>query len=303
MYGVEFDLLDVKQQQMILGEGDESQAVVRMCCFHPAYGYEDFIEGYRPETVGDRMVFRLKDGVFKRLCKEASDHNDRRYFLIIDEINRGDIPRIFGELLHALEMDKRGITLTLPISGVEMRVPRNVFVVGTMNTADRSIALLDTALRRRFGFVELMPDSAVLGETVVEGIPLGQWLDALNHRICEHVGRDARNLQVGHAYFFDGGKPVATFARLVRIIREDLIPLLQEYCYEDYFALEQILGKGIVDAQNQRIRHQVFEEAGQEQLVQALLATCPDIATSLQATGSESAPADDEEDEEEEGTT
>ena len=84
----------------------------------------------------------------------------------------------------------------------------------------------------------------MLGKAVVNGIPLGPWLDALNRRICEHVGRDARNLQVGHAYLLDGDKPVADFARLARIVQDDIIPLLEEYCYEDYDALEKILGIG-----------------------------------------------------------
>jgi len=140
-----------------------------------------------------------------------------------------------------------------------------------------------------------MPDISALGDAVIGGISLGPWLDALNRRICEHVGRDARNLQVGHAYFFDGGKPVASFSRFARIIREDVIPLLQEYCYEDYSALEDILGKGLVDRQTQRIRHQLFEESRQDELVQALLAPCPDIATSTQATVSEIDSVDEEE--------
>ncbi|MBN2445586.1 MAG: AAA family ATPase [Phycisphaerae bacterium] len=302
-FGSDFESLDESRRLAIVGDGFGKGAPVQTCCFHPAYGYEDFIEGYRPETAGDHMVFNLKDGVFKRLCKEAAEHVDRRYYLVIDEINRGDIPRIFGELIHALEMDKRGGAIVLPISGDVMRVPRNVFVIGTMNTADRSIALLDTALRRRFGFIELLPDSSALGDVAVQGIPLGKWLDALNRRICTQVGRDARNLQVGHAYLFDGGRPVAGFSRLVRIIREDLIPLLQEYCYEDYAALEQILGKSIVDTQNQRIKYRMFEESSQEDLVQALLAQCPDITTSLQATDTEVEPLDDDADEDEDAAS
>ena len=110
----------------------------------------------------------------------------------MDEINRGDIPRIFGELLTLLELDKRGVAVNLPVSGDRFMVPPNLYVIGTMNTADRSIALLDTALRRRFGFVELMPDTAMFGSMSVEGsIPIGPWLDALNDRIREHLGRDA----------------------------------------------------------------------------------------------------------------
>src|SRR5262249_35268057 len=140
----------------------QGDGLVRACCFHPAYGYEDFIEGYRPQTVNGHMAFQPRDGVFKGLCKDAERAPRDRFFLLVDEINRGDIPRIFGELLTILEKDKRGKSILLPVSGDTFRVPPNVFVIGTMNTADRSISLLDAALRRRFGFVELMPDSSVL---------------------------------------------------------------------------------------------------------------------------------------------
>src|SRR5436189_4554620 len=158
------------------------------------------------------MHFTLHDGVFKNLCKDAQASSDRKFYLIIDEINRGDIPRIFGELLTVLEKDKRGKSILLPLTSRPFRVPSNVFIIGTMNTADRSIALLDTALRRRFGFIELMPDINILGDAMVGGIPLGPWLRALNERICEYVGRDARNLQIGHSYLLERGRPVGDFA-------------------------------------------------------------------------------------------
>ena len=283
-FGTPFDELPLEQQKVVLGDGASQEGLVRLCAFHPAYGYEDFLEGYRPLQTNGQLAFERRDGVFKRLCDDAAKEPNRRYFLIVDEINRGDIPRIFGELLTVLERDKRGRPILLPLSGQPFSVPDNVYLIGTMNTADRSIALLDTALRRRFGFVELMPDSRVLGKAVINGIPLGLWLDALNHRICEHVGRDARNLQVGHAYLLDSDHPVADFARLARIIQDDIIPLLEEYCYEDYDALEKILGSGLVDRTNQRIRHELFDPSRQEELVVALLAPAPDIATSLSVT-------------------
>src|SRR5215218_5670208 len=144
-----------------------------------------------------------------RRLRQISGAARAEFLLIIDEINRGDVPRIFGELLTVLEKDKRGRPVALPLTGGPLRVPDNVYVIGTMNTADRSIALLDTALRRRFGFVELMPDSSVFGEAVVGGIPLGPWLDAVNRAIVDHVGQDARNLQIGHSYLLDDGRPIA----------------------------------------------------------------------------------------------
>src|SRR5262249_25622503 len=131
---------------------------VRFCSFHPGYGYEDFIEGFRPALVNGVLHFSLQNGVFKTLCEQASRNPGNQFYLIVDEVNRGDIPRIFGELLSLLDKPKRGSSALLPLSGDTFHVPENVFVLGTMNTADRSIALLDTALRRRFGFIELLPD-------------------------------------------------------------------------------------------------------------------------------------------------
>lgn len=218
--------------------------------------------------------------------------------MIVDEINRGDIPRIFGELLTTLEKDKRGKRIVLPVSQEIFSVPRNVFIVGTMNTADRSISLLDAALRRRFGFVELMPDASVLKDTLVAKIPLKAWLDALNAGIREHVGRDARNLQIGHSYLMHGGAPLKDIATLKRAIRDDIIPLLEEYCYEDYSTLGKILGAQIVDLKSERIRHELFDDGQDDALVQALLAPFADISTSSEAIHSEESQASVDEDDE-----
>ncbi len=271
---------------------------VRACTFHPAYGYEEFIEGYRPRTDEGRLTFELRHGLFRNMCIDAAADPERRYFLVIDEINRGDIPSIFGELLTLLEKDKRQQEMRLPMSGEAFRVPPNVFVIGTMNTADRSIALLDTALRRRFGFIEVMPDSTVLGDTTVNGLPLGPWLDALNGRIVAHLGADARNLQIGHAYLLHGGKPVTSMERFARIVQDDLLPLLQEYCYEDVSALAKIIGSRFVDVEEQRIRHEMFEPGLHDDLISALLEPSPEIATSRQAVKAEAEALDVAEDEE-----
>jgi 5-methylcytosine-specific restriction protein B len=280
--GKPFDDLSDGEKGQVMG-GPEGPGTVRRCCFHPAYGYEDFIEGYRPELQEGRMTFALRDGLFKQVCRDAEAQPGRQFYLIIDEINRGDIPRIFGELLTVIEKDKRGKAVILPLSRSAFRVPPNVLLVGTMNTADRSIALLDTALRRRFGFVELMPDASLLAQATVAGIPLGPWLDALNRRICDHVGRDARNLQVGHSFLMEGGKPLRDAVRFFRVVRDEIIPLLEEYCYEDFEALHNILGGGLVDLPSRSIRHDLFEEPTGPELVQALLAPCPDILTSIRA--------------------
>ena len=293
-FGKLFDDLDESQAKAVIGDG-KSLGLVRICCFHPAYGYEDFLEGYRPHTINDQVAFELRDGVFKRLCRYATEAPDRQFYLIVDEINRGDIPRIFGELLTTLEKDKRGKPIVLPVSQEVFSVPKNVSIIGTMNTADRSISLLDAALRRRFGFVEMMPDGTVLKDSAVGGIPLRAWFDSLNERIRNHVGRDARNLQIGHSYLMQSGSPIKDLASLKRAIRDDVIPLLEEYCYEDYSTLATILGDQIVDSAAQRIRHELFDDGQESDLVQALLAPCPEISTSPEAISSEESQDDPDE--------
>lgn len=285
-FGKLFESLSDTERMSVLGDGQKS-GLVRLCCFHPAYGYEDFLEGYRPETVDGQVAFRLRDGVFKAMCRDAVDSPEQSFYLIVDEINRGDIPRIFGELLTTLEKDKRGKRIVLPVSQEVFSVPRNVFLIGTMNTADRSISLLDAALRRRFGFVEVMPDGTVLKDSAVSGIPLRAWFDALNARIREHVGRDARNLQIGHSYLMQSGSPLKDLASLKRALRDDIIPLLEEYCYEDYTTLATILGDQLVDSTAQRIRHELFDDGSESDLIQALLAPCPEITASSEAVSSE----------------
>ncbi len=291
-FGVGVEQLSTDQRERLDGPG--SNVYVRVCTFHPAYGYEDFIEGYRPSVEHGAIYFSLQNGIFKNLCETAVNDTYGRYYLIIDEINRGDIPRIFGELLTLLDKPKRGSTVVLPLSGQRFAVPENVFVVGTMNTADRSIALLDTALRRRFGFIELMPDPTTLGDTVIEGIALKPWLVALNQQITAHVGRDARNLQVGHSYLMSGGRPIHDFKQLARVLQEDVLPLLEEYCYEDWEMLERILGSGLVDVARRRFKSELFESNRQLELVQAVLAFTPDVSTSTMAVAADVAEGADE---------
>ncbi|MEO7327322.1 MAG: winged helix-turn-helix domain-containing protein [Minicystis sp.] len=260
---------------------------IETCSFHPAYGYEDFLEGYRPIASGAGLTFELRDGIFKRLCRQAAKRSDRPFFLLIDEINRGDVPRIFGELLTVLEKDKRNRPVTLPLSGEAFAVPDNVFVLGTMNTADRSIALLDAALRRRFGFVELLPDATVLGASAVGGLPLGPWLDELNRRVVRHAGRDARHLQVGHSYLLSGASPIRDLGRFAEVLRDDIIPLLEEYCYEDFDALEKILGSTLVIRAKRRIDESLFDSARHVDLVQALLSSFDMITATKQAVAAD----------------
>jgi 5-methylcytosine-specific restriction protein B len=260
-----FSALTETECAAIIGDA----GLVRLCSFHPSYGYEDFIEGLRPKNIDGRMVFEPRDGIFKRICTDAQNRGDRNFFLVVDEINRGDVPRIFGELMTVIELDKRKTPITLAATGTSFTAPANVFLVCTMNTADRSITLLDTALRRRFGFVELMPDSSQLSGRTAGSLPLGPWLDALNARIRQHIKRNARNLQIGHAYLLSN-PPINSVSEFARIVRDDIIPLLEEYCYEDFNTLKDILGSALVDAGQERIKEELFAPNREEDLIDAL---------------------------------
>jgi 5-methylcytosine-specific restriction protein B len=269
-HGMSFDNLAEDKKIFILGDNNKS-GVIKMCSFHPAYGYEDFIEGYKPDLEGDNQLsFILKDGIIKELCRDAEANPSINYYLIIDEINRGDIPRIFGELMTVIEKNKRNKLIILPLSGKQLKVPENVYLIGTMNTADRSIALLDSALRRRFGFIELMPNTDLLKNTNLRGINLGHWLKSLNKRICDNLGRDARNRQIGHSYLLEDGKPISDFSTFAEVVRDEIMPLVEEYCYEDYSKMGMIFGTDLIDFEKQIIRHGLFKEDNHEALAKAL---------------------------------
>ncbi|TGA90311.1 restriction endonuclease [Streptomyces sp. MZ04] len=233
--------------------------------FHPSYGYEDFVEGFRPvKGGGSGLTLDRVDGVFKRVCAAAAADPDHPYLVVVDELNRGNLPKIFGELVTLLEKDKRGRSFTLPLSGDPFAIPRNVHLIGTMNTADRSIRMLDAAIRRRFAFIELLPDSAPLQGFHVDRLHLAAFLDSLNQRIREQLDREK---QIGHAFFLPNGEPVGSVAELADIIRTEILPLLQEYAYDDYTLLASFLGDGLVDAETHTLR-----EIDDESLVAALYA-------------------------------
>ncbi|MFE1249772.1 McrB family protein [Streptomyces sp. NPDC058735] len=222
---------------------------VHMVTFHPSYGYEDFVEGFKPDmnVTGPGLTLALTNGVFHTLCAQASAHPDEKFLLIIDEINRGDLPRIFGELVTLLELDKRGLPLTLPVSRRTFSVPPNVRIIGTMNTADRSISHLDAAVRRRFSFLPVGPDPDVVSGTVGP-LDLAQFFESLNTRIARHLDSDH---QIGHAYLLRGAEPIATEDDLAAAFRHEVIPLLEDYCLGRADLLHRILG-GLVDADTGR---------------------------------------------------
>lgn len=255
-----------------LKAGQQDAATVQrysFVTFHQSYGYEEFVEGLRPVLNGDadagEVEYEIRPGAFKELCRKARQAPDQRFAMVIDEINRGNISKIFGELITLIEPDKRDpldgskppIELTLAYSGDKFSVPANVDIIGTMNTADRSLALLDTALRRRFDFVPLLPDtravkvpdephSAPLAGLVVTTdageIDVRRLLKRINERIEALYDRDHC---IGHAYFThlwsttDGAQ---RFEALSDTFRNRVMPLLEEYFFEDWRKIRLVLG-------------------------------------------------------------
>jgi 5-methylcytosine-specific restriction endonuclease McrBC GTP-binding regulatory subunit McrB len=229
-----------------------SDRFVEWTTFHQSYAYEDFVEGLRPvqsEEDPGGISYPVLPGVFRRICARAIADPKNKYVLVIDEINRGNIAKILGELMTLLEDDKRAgepneLAVTLPYSGDVFSVPNNLYIVGTMNTADRSIALLDVALRRRFAFVEVTPNPTLLDNEQVEYegavVHLGDLLRTLNRGIVRSIDRDH---QIGHSYLLsvakvDGEERVAT---LEFVWNSQIVPLLEEYFYTQRENLAQLL--------------------------------------------------------------
>jgi len=227
------------------------QDTVNQITFHPSYCYEDFIEGFRPES--DGTGFKLRDGVFKTLCLKSNDDPNRKYLLLIDEINRGDVARIFGELITLIEGDKRGKdnTVLLPQSGQNFFVPDNIYILATMNTADKSISLMDLAIRRRFVFMLCQTDPDVLNndrsfQVEIEGVRMSSLLVGINQRLMD-AGID-RDRILGHSFFLipkDDPNPKET---LINQVRYEIIPMVEEYCYTDRTLMKRVLGDLVTDS-------------------------------------------------------
>ncbi|PVZ64530.1 McrB family protein [Pelagibaculum spongiae] len=231
---------------------------IRFVTFHQSFGYEEFVQGLRATTDdAGQISYQVKDGVFKQICDAARADADQRYVLIIDEINRGNISKIFGELITLIETSKRtgtdaqpnleALALQLPYSDSDelFTVPDNLYLIGTMNTADRSLAMMDTALRRRFDFKEMMPEPALLKGVVVKNIQLDQLLSTLNQRIEVLYDREHT---LGHAFFMpvkeklQSGTEQAAFEILCSVFQNKVIPLLEEYFFEDWQKIRLVLG-------------------------------------------------------------
>lgn len=229
--------------------------------FHQSYGYEEFIEGMRARSdESGNISYPIEPGIFMRLCQRANADPAHRYAIFIDEINRGNISKIFGELISLIEVDKRAgmpdaMSLQLSYSGEHFSVPANVDIIGAMNTADRSLALLDTALRRRFDFVEMMPDLSLLSGAKVKGIELESLLEKLNSRIEALYDREHT---LGHAFFMpvknalDTGDEETAFKQLKIAFQKKIIPLLQEYFFDDWNKIRLVLADNQKQDDNQQ---------------------------------------------------
>lgn len=238
---------------------DESVGALTRLTFHPSYSYEDFVEGFRPVETSDRSLsLRLTDGTFKRVCDAAAKEPKKRFLVLIDEINRANLAKVFGELITLLEVDKRGMTVTLPQSRESFSIPPNVFLLGTMNTSDKSIKLLDAALRRRFAFIELMPDVDVFDDREIGALSLASFLRGLNERIAKIEGREK---QIGHSFLMRGNAAISEPEEFAHHFREDILPLLQEFCYDDYGALAQFVGKRLVNVEAHTLNHELLADS------------------------------------------
>ncbi|HHA2425197.1 AAA family ATPase [Stenotrophomonas maltophilia] len=253
-YGVVDKALEILDPELLAatkGQGAGARAVlkqrfdalheegrIRFVTFHQSFAYEDFVEGLKARAgASGALEYGVENGVFLELCIDAQ-HSDLSYVLIIDEINRGNIARIFGELITLIEPSKRqgmdeALSVRLPYSKQDFAVPANLHLIGTMNTADRSLAAMDVALRRRFRFIEMPPQPELL-DWDVDGIRVGELLSTLNNRIEVLLGRDHL---IGHAYLM-GAKDLPGLAEAFRL---RILPLLQEYFFEDWRRIAWVL--------------------------------------------------------------
>jgi 5-methylcytosine-specific restriction protein B len=252
----------------------QAQGRVEFVTFHQSMSYEDFVEGIKPDVTSNAgIAYSVKPGVFAAICDRARDNwkswsagssgsraaTFQNFVLIIDEINRGNVSAILGELITLLEDDKRlgednELQVTLPYSKEPFGVPPNLYIVGTMNTADRSVEALDTALRRRFCFEEMTPSAELLNADV-EGVDLKRLLNAINGRLEALVDRDH---MIGHAFFM----PVAGLEDLKQVFQHKVLPLLQEYFYGDWAKIHLVLGDGFI--QEKRLHGTVTWPKGSE---------------------------------------
>ena len=267
-------LADLAPTLVMLNAGPEQGAINKrysFVTFHQSYGYEEFVEGLRPELgidATDQVHYEISYGALRKLCARAVNDPDNFYAMVIDEINRGNISKIFGELITLIEIDKRdrsplAVPIALPYSGDAFIIPPNVDFIGSMNTADRSLALVDTALRRRFEFFPVLPDPQVLAGVTVEkdevAIDIQKLLVSINSRIEALYDRDHT---IGHAYFthIKALSPADRFQALKSAFQNKIIPLLEEYFFEDWQKIRLVLGDNQKEENFQFIKDMGSEE-------------------------------------------
>lgn len=236
-------------------KSDENIKNYEFVTFHQSFTYEDFVEGIKPVLDEEEtdLRYEITSGVFKRLSNLARNNPSQPYAIFIDEINRGNVASIFGELITLIEKDKRAgadneLSVILPYSKQKFSVPSNLHIIGTMNTADRSIEALDSALRRRFEFIEMLPNYQVIDEVLnyqeFEGHKLSDILRTINERITVLIDRDH---QIGHSYFLKLKGSTDLKADLKAVFQNKIIPLLQEYFFNDYVKIAMVIGEGFMD--------------------------------------------------------
>ncbi|UBH15791.1 McrB family protein [Macrococcus armenti] len=254
-------------------DGKDEVDNFEMVTFHQSFGYEEFIEGIKAKTMNGQIQYSIEDGIFVKFCKRAKQSQElgenKNYLFVIDEINRANISKVFGELITLIEDDKRikyidnkwsGSMVTLPYSGTKFGVPDNVYIVGTMNTADKSIAMIDSALRRRFDFIELMPSAKVLANIldnsgIIEGVNIPRIMTLLNERIMALYDRDHT---LGHALFIN----ISSLEDLQKVFQNKVIPLLQDYFYGDLVKIKAILNdKHDVFVKRKQFKVQLFDSS------------------------------------------
>lgn len=234
--------------------------------FHQSFTYEDFIEGIKPsfDTESNDLTYRIQDGVFKKICLKARKDPDQNYAIFIDEINRGNVSQIFGELITLIEEDKREgeeneLHSILPYSKTQFSVPPNLYIIGTMNTADRSVEALDTALRRRFGFIEMPAKHEIIRtqgnvpDGILNGIDLCNLLKTINQRIEKLIDKDH---MIGHSYFLN----ISNLKGLKSTFQSKIIPLLQEYFFGDYGKVGLVIGSDFFESIDPQVEEDFFAQ-------------------------------------------
>ena len=251
-------ILEERQELRDRFENFQNMGRIGFVTFHQSFAYEDFLEGIKPIVTDGNVQYEVEDGVFKRLCQQAEQaweaakskkKQAAKYVFIIDEINRGNVASIFGELITLVEKDKRtgaseALQVTLPYSKKLFSIPPNLHILATMNTTDRSVEAFDVALRRRFDFIEKMPNPSLIPSLathpVAAGVDLEKLLTAINQRI--EILLDSAYC-LGHSYFLN----VASLSDLQHLFGKKIIPLLQEYFFNDLGKIGLVLGRDFIN--------------------------------------------------------